>query len=89
MRSLHLILGNKTKQSTLQTIWEVWFTASVVSFMLALFIVLIDAQALSIGVIILLAFHVIMSTLVGITTTEEEEEESDYREIPDEVETWN
>lgn len=65
MRSLHLTFETKHKVSTLQTIWEYWFTISIV-----LFLVSIAVQA-SIGIIILLAFHVVMSTLVGITTSEE------------------
>lgn len=65
MRSLHLTFQTKSKASTLQTIWEAWFTLSVITFILS-----IAVQA-SIGIVILLAFHVVMSTLVGITTSED------------------
>lgn len=65
MRSLHLTFQTKSKASTLQTIWEVWFTLSIITFILS-----IAVQA-SIGIVILLAFHVVMSTLVGITTSED------------------
>jgi len=71
MRSLHLILGNKSKVSTLQTIWEIWFTISTVSFLISIALWLVDNHDISIGVIILLATHVITSMLVGITTSED------------------
>jgi len=71
MRSLHLLLGNTPKVSTLQTIWEVWFTLSTLSLTVCILLWLVDTYAISIGVLILLTFHVIMSTLVGITTSED------------------
>ncbi len=71
MRSLNLLLGDKSKVSTLQTIWEVWFTISTLTLIIAILIWLVDTHAISIGCLVLLTFHVIMSTLVGIVTSED------------------
>ncbi len=71
MRSLNLLTGRKRNVSRLQTIWEVWFTLSILATAITGLIWIFNNNAISLTIVSLCALHAVMSTLVGMTTSED------------------
>jgi hypothetical protein len=72
MRSLILLFGKTSKASTFQVIWELWFVSSIGMFLLITLLTICNIYSANTGVLILLGFNAISSSLVGFITTEDD-----------------